>query len=117
MVLPGRDSKVHWSVKESTLRSIFTPSREALITTLKAPRAGGVSFVFVFQAAHNYKIFSNIFLFALTETPLQISGEAPRTAPRYSVRLCQGVLVFIRGAEIGRSNETLLTTPSCSRRI
>ena len=48
MALAGRDCRVHWSVKESTLRSIFTPSREALISTLKARWRSAVSLFFSF---------------------------------------------------------------------
>lgn len=98
MALAGRDSKVHWSVKESTLRSIFTPSREALIRTLKPLWRSAVSFiVFVYQDTvytQSHKVFSNKYLFAPTTTLLQICGN-PVVTLVHGVRLCRALLIFL----------------------
>lgn len=74
MALVRRDSKVHWSVKESTLRSIFTPSREALITSVKALWKALCYFVFVFRdpvKAQDCDFLANVGLFARTMTQLE----------------------------------------------
>lgn len=71
--------QIHWSVKESMLRSIFTPSREALITILEALWRNPV-FLFVLLLLDAiftwlHKSFTNKILFALSTMPLHVRGE------------------------------------------
>lgn len=70
MALAGREGKVHRSVKESTLRSIFTPSREANNDVKGSMKKTCVCLSV--HTLHNYILFH--INFSLLATWLQTSG-------------------------------------------
>lgn len=94
---------MHWSVKESMLRSIFTPSREALITALKAPASERrLAFVWDLSCLRVITIpFSNVLLFTLIRAGDGRYSGAPALHP---------AVAFHASDESRRSNEKTVCT-------
>lgn len=118
MALAGRDSKVHWSVKESTLRSIFTPAGEALITTLKAPWRSLFSFLCVCLPWHSLHVITQISFKWISvcfhhNSAQNIWWNIVVTSV-YSMHLNQRALICIWETEISRFNEMLFMARGCS---